>query len=604
MLRQLTVISTASLLLVACNNTVPRGFVQRDWTLTMRELGIVPVFPAREDVMVGDVYAYGYDPNDLAIDKILETPWKKLTDDQKSRRLAIGMSSRFARLDLNDDILKEYQGTPSFPQTSADYNNILGNPALAAAAEKVKAATGELESHREKITDGKEALAKASDAVLAAARKHEDAAKALADAEAALTAAKALPVDTSAEKARLAEARQRKRTADDNVVLASHAVENAANAPQTERDAAAAALVAARREQAAAEVAVTRANEDLTASSTRKVDTSAEEKAVADARTARDAAASALLAANRERDDKAGALTRITEVETPLIAAAQAELKKAEEIKQAIAIAGVKLLYAQPKDTKADVFTAEKLKSDLEMQNSRVNRLRLVAFPEFATVSVSQGDLTALIPIDAMALGLNISSNNVKKVSVKIPAAESYALSQHTLLKHLFTDDRLSELKPCAAGIFKWAMHSTAPSTSVEERNFVYARVVTEVYYARAMDIGIFASDTFGARIGYQPPVESGPAPAAPAAPGASPLDSGATMLADIQRRIAETPSLPGGTIQIVSQTETSVGLRRVFDRPVAVGVRSLIVKFRRCDGSVVQVIGADSGPTPMSLKE
>lgn len=41
--------------LTGCTTTGP-GFVAREWTRNMRELGIYPVFPPREDVQVGDVY--------------------------------------------------------------------------------------------------------------------------------------------------------------------------------------------------------------------------------------------------------------------------------------------------------------------------------------------------------------------------------------------------------------------------------------------------------------------------------------------------------------------------------------------------------------------
>src|SRR2546423_2929162 len=35
----------------------PKGYAAREWSLAMREMQIVPVFPPREDVLVGDVYA-------------------------------------------------------------------------------------------------------------------------------------------------------------------------------------------------------------------------------------------------------------------------------------------------------------------------------------------------------------------------------------------------------------------------------------------------------------------------------------------------------------------------------------------------------------------
>src|SRR5688500_5484548 len=39
------------------------GYVAKEWSMTMREFGIVPVFPPREDVQVGDVYAMPLPPD-------------------------------------------------------------------------------------------------------------------------------------------------------------------------------------------------------------------------------------------------------------------------------------------------------------------------------------------------------------------------------------------------------------------------------------------------------------------------------------------------------------------------------------------------------------
>lgn len=39
--------------------------------------------------------------------------------------------------------------------------------------------------------------------------------------------------------------------------------------------------------------------------------------------------------------------------------------------------------------------------------------------------------------------------------------------------------------------------------------------------------------------------------------------------------------SVPGGSINVVSVSDTSVGLRRTFDRPIAVGARGLIMQIK-----------------------
>ncbi len=39
--------------------------------------------------------------------------------------------------------------------------------------------------------------------------------------------------------------------------------------------------------------------------------------------------------------------------------------------------------------------------------------------------------------------------------------------------------------------------------------------------------------------------------------------------------------SVPGGTVSVISVSDNTVGMRSFFDRPVAVGVRGVIMKLR-----------------------
>lgn len=70
-------------------------------------------------------------------------------------------------------------------------------------------------------------------------------------------------------------------------------------------------------------------------------------------------------------------------------------------------------------------------------------------------------------------------------------------------------------------------------------------------------------------------------------------------MLASIQNRIGMTQNVPGGSIQLVSYSDQSIGLRRVFDRPVAIGSRGLVVAYDIEDDRIVNV-SVGGGSTPM----
>src|SRR5881227_889309 len=49
-----------------CSDPSARGHVYREWSDRMAEMGIFPVFPPREDIVVGDVYALPLHPYDSA----------------------------------------------------------------------------------------------------------------------------------------------------------------------------------------------------------------------------------------------------------------------------------------------------------------------------------------------------------------------------------------------------------------------------------------------------------------------------------------------------------------------------------------------------------
>jgi hypothetical protein len=91
-----------ALLLAGCVNT-PRGYVAKEWSSTMRELGIIPVFPPREDVQVGDVYLAPVSPDE------------EIKAFKKKEFLPLGLW--LASLDLRNTISNFYSARSSFPTT-------------------------------------------------------------------------------------------------------------------------------------------------------------------------------------------------------------------------------------------------------------------------------------------------------------------------------------------------------------------------------------------------------------------------------------------------------------------------------------------------------
>jgi hypothetical protein len=298
------------------------------------------------------------------------------------------------------------------------------------------------------------------------------------------------------------------------------------------------------------------------------------------------------------------------------------------------------------------------------------NRLRQVAFPEFLSASFSQGNLSALIPIEAINLAFGASWSNSKNVVVKIPAAESYAVSAQEVIRALFSYDptvKKYKLKSQYGDLLTAFQEEpvVVKGKTIPPSDSVWIRVPTEVYYARAMDISVESKKSRGARIGASlilppapastatpstggstgsggtvtpPPVSpteekpkklnseappKTPEPSGNNAPSSSPTTppgggttppatpeppSGPVLIDPATAAYARAQTLntylmstganktPGGSIQFVSATDSSISLRRTWERPIAIGSRGVVFKINLKDGFATSSGGGGSG--------
>ena len=423
-----------------------------------------------------------------------------------------------------------------------------------------------------------------------ATRNKDDATTALTDAEKELETAKNAPVDVTVEERALSDAKNDLQSKKDAELAANRAL---IDAPDDQKPVFQTALTAAQREREDAQTVVDRANATLVAKKAAERDVTAQEQKVAQAKQTLKNADLAITTATRNKTDAEKDLASVTKAQEAPLASAKKAADDAKALRAAIATAGAKLLYAQPHDPKRDIYKGKKINPKLASNGtvaSRVNRLRLVGFPEFSSTSFTQGDLSALVPIEAMAFGINISSTNISKVSVKVPAAESYGISIDKLMKKIFKSDGsdlTDDFKNMAD--IGHAVTGYAPT----DKQTVFIRIFTEVFYARALDVSIFSAKSFGAKAQLSAPTtligaqtttsEASNVPSMTATPlDTSTLGSStaAAMLASTQARIGATRTVPGGSVQMVSHNEKSVGLRRVFDRPIAIGVRGITIEY------------------------
>jgi len=432
-----------------------------------------------------------------------------------------------------------------------------------------------------------------------------DAQTTLDKAKATLTDAKAVPIDVSAETVAVNDATAKRDAADRAVVEATRVVEDTTGDQQTE---AKRKLVLAKRQQEDATSALTKAEAALTKKRAEKVDVSTQESAVTVATTSLEAATTAELTATRERDDAVSAQAALATKNAASLTDLTAKLDAAKATRTAIGQTGAKMLYPQPRDAAKNVYDGSQNATADDTIGSRVSRLRLVGFPDFSASSFSQGDLSALVPIEALGVGLNISSTNVRRVSVKIPAAESYGLSTKTLL------DKIMIWNGKSWGLTK-DFQSLLPAASAQTGDLtgtrkIYLRVLAEIYYARAMDIGVYAGKSFGMRTQVANPTDKIGAQKKGSEdsklPAMAPTDisttaagsPGVTSLVDgLQSRLGVTQTVPGGSVQVVNASDSSVGVRRVYDRPVAIGFRALTISVSSA-GGIYKIEGVDIGST------
>ena len=117
---------------ISCETPV-RGLVAEEFSAAMNKIGLVAVMPPREDVRVGDLYAYGSDP-DAGLNPAL---------------LSAGADgapyhTRWGSLNLLTELDKEYQGRPAWPETPEAYFKIASDPKSRSWAEATTASAQSL----------------------------------------------------------------------------------------------------------------------------------------------------------------------------------------------------------------------------------------------------------------------------------------------------------------------------------------------------------------------------------------------------------------------------------------------------------------------------
>ena len=317
--------------------------------------------------------------------------------------------------------------------------------------------------------------------------------------------------------------------------------------------------------------------------------------------------------ATRSQEDAQKKYDEVMSSATDKLDKANKKVKDLEDVRKIFNDSGTQLLVRQPQYTDTDIYKSKRFSDEKDVSNHRVTRFRLVGFPEFSSISITQGDLSALIP--AGALFFNLTNSNIDNVVVKVPIAESYAISIHSLLKKLFGTslteapniqirENVDIYKAIISSLYQTGLYDLMENCDNSEgdddkkrNNSVYLRVISEVFYTRAIDVTIFSAASSGvlfqlARQDDESVVENRVQEGDTnivtselfAGPESSQMpddDSYGQIQSTLQTNLEHTHRVPGGSVQIVSSSSTSVGLRMVYDRPIAIGFRGLTLEIK-----------------------
>jgi hypothetical protein len=234
-------------------------------------------------------------------------------------------------------------------------------------------------------------------------------------------------------------------------------------------------------------------------------------------------------------------------------------------------------------------------------QFGTTTRTRLVGFPDFLTVEIDRASLGAILPIQGVFASIGISSEDVQSASISIPVAESYGVPQGlalaTLTKSAHTTTICNIIKDNAEDA----------KNNPGARNEGGMHLVTEVFYTRAIDVNIQSNKAFALGLARDRENAGTTTTADLSLPssttGTSSTSSTAGMTqqqmakvaADALKALNARNSTPGVTLSYESASSSMISMRRLFDRPVAIGFRSMELNPRK-DQTDCKLTGAVVG--------
>lgn len=262
-----------------------------------------------------------------------------------------------------------------------------------------------------------------------------------------------------------------------------------------------------------------------------------------------------------------------------------------------------------PEEKEGNPFEEAVSKGDQSVYKTTATKKRLphVGFPEFSSVTITTGNLQALVPVHALSVVFGGAWSDFESVSLKLRATESYGLPQNQILDKFFKtlynkenpekllklppevefaehlkdkihhdkyrrllifkgvmskDDKkelltLSQDEPYKNAVEALFQSSNKPLPEDLERVWhkgAFVRMVNEVFTVRDIEITAIAKQSVGGRAGTKPSLEE--------------LNKQLESLADA-----------GGYFELTGVSDRAITLKRVYYRPLVIGVKFIRLK-------------------------
>lgn len=236
-------------------------------------------------------------------------------------------------------------------------------------------------------------------------------------------------------------------------------------------------------------------------------------------------------------------------------------------------------------------------------------RLRVVGFPDFMSVKVSGSDLGAILPVLGMPAEVGFGAEATESAAISVPVAESYGLPASTIITGLKTLKLNGAQDEGNQGQCSWRtseIQELFPKALLEKSELMLSGVY-EVYYTRAISANLLLKQSGALGInrnrsrGDDAMGEGGttlPTGETSANGNANGVQQGngtdaanalstAKAIATAANALARRQNLPGVTLDFSSASSSTIGMTRVFERPIAIGYRAVNYKLSDVNGCV-----------------